>query len=57
MKMKAFTLVEILIVAAITGIIAEVDGTSGGWLSKKETGEFKIDRTGTDSKGVNFCDY
>jgi len=34
-----------------------VDGTSSGWLYKKETGEFKVNHTGTDSKGVAFYDY
>lgn len=34
-----------------------VDGTSSGWLYKKETGEFKINWPGTDSKGVPFYEY
>jgi prepilin-type N-terminal cleavage/methylation domain-containing protein len=57
MKIKAFTLVEILIVAAIPGILAAVDGTPSGWLSKKEAGEFKINWPGTDSEGINFYGY
>ena len=31
--------------------------TASGWLYKKETAEFVINWTGTDSKGVNFYDY
>jgi len=34
-----------------------VDGTSSGWLYKKETAEIRINWTGTDSEGVNFYDY
>ena len=34
-----------------------VDGTSSGWLYKKETADFKINWTGSDSEGVNFYDY
>jgi general secretion pathway protein G len=34
-----------------------VDGTSSGWLYKKETSEFGLNWTGTDSKDVNFYDY
>lgn len=44
-------------VAQGTAFSAAVDGTSSGWLYKKETGEFKINYTGTDSKGINFYDY
>lgn len=33
------------------------DGTSSGWLYKKETAEFKINWTGTDSEGTSFDDY
>lgn len=33
------------------------DGTSSGWLYRKETGEFRINWAGTDSKGVYFYDY
>ncbi|MDH4241666.1 MAG: prepilin-type N-terminal cleavage/methylation domain-containing protein [Phycisphaerae bacterium] len=40
-----------------TSFAVAVDGTSSGWLYKKETGEFIINWTGTDSKGVNFYDY
>ena len=40
-----------------TAFSAAVDGTSGGWSYKKETGEFKINWTGTDSEGIAFYDY
>ena len=44
-------------VDAATDFSAAVDGTSSGWLYKKETGEFKINWTGVDSEGVSFNDY
>ena len=44
-------------VAAATDFSAVADGTSSGWLYKKETAEFKINRTGVDSEGVSFDDY
>lgn len=44
-------------VAQATAFSAAVDGTSSGWLYKKETGEFKINYTGTDSDGIAFYDY
>jgi prepilin-type N-terminal cleavage/methylation domain-containing protein len=34
-----------------------VDGSTSGWLYKKETAEFKINWTGTDSEGTSFNDY
>jgi general secretion pathway protein G len=34
-----------------------VDGTSSGWLYRRETGKFGINWVGTDSKGVYFYDY
>ncbi|MHC4308667.1 MAG: type II secretion system protein [Planctomycetota bacterium] len=40
-----------------TAFADAVDGTSSGWLYKKETGEFVINWTGTDSEGINFYDY
>ena len=40
-----------------TAFSAAVDGTSSGWLYKKETGEFVINWTGTDSDGVAFYNY
>jgi len=44
-------------VAAATAFSAEVDGTSSGWLYKKETAEIAMNWTGTDSEGVNYYDY
>ena len=48
---------NIAYVAAATVFADAVDGTSSGWLYKKETGEFRINWTGTDSEGVAFIDY
>ena len=48
---------NIAYVAEGTDFSAAVDGTSSGWLYKKETGEFKINWTGSDSEGINFYDY
>ena len=36
---------------------ADVDGTSSGWLYKKETGEIAMNYTGTDTKGAAYYDY
>jgi len=47
----------IIYVAEATAFSDAVDGTSSGWLYKKETGEFVINWTGTDQQGVNFYDY
>jgi len=44
-------------VAEATAFSAAVDGTSGGWLYKKETGEIAMNWTGTDSEGVAYYDY
>jgi general secretion pathway protein G len=40
-----------------TAFSAAVDGTSSGWLYKKETAEVVLNWTGADSKGVNYYDY
>ena len=48
---------NIAYVAEATAFSAAVDGTTSGWLYKKETGEFKLNWTGQDTKGVNFYDY
>jgi len=48
---------NIVCVPEATAFSAAVDGTSSGWLYKKETGEFKINWTGTDSEGTAFYDY
>ncbi len=47
----------IIYVAEATAFSDAVDGTSSGWLYKKETADFKINWTGTDSEGINFYDY
>jgi general secretion pathway protein G len=44
-------------VAQGTAFSAAVNGTSSGWLYKKETGEFAINWTGTDSAGVAYYSY
>ena len=51
------SLSTIAYVAEATAFSAAVDGTSSGWLYKKETAEIVINWTGTDSKGVNYYDY
>lgn len=48
---------NITYVTEATAFSAAVDGTSSGWLYKKETGKFKINWTGTDSEGTAFYDY
>jgi len=44
-------------VAEATAFSDAVDGTSSGWLYKKETGELRLNWTGTDSEGIYFYDY
>lgn len=44
-------------VAEGTAFSTAVDGTSSGWLYKKETGEIALNWTGTDSKGEAFYSY
>jgi general secretion pathway protein G len=44
-------------VDAATAFSAAVDGTSSGWLYKKETSEVALNWTGTDSEGVAFYTY
>ena len=44
-------------VAQATAFSAAVNGTSSGWLYKKETGEFVINWTGTDKEGVAYYNY
>ena len=48
---------SIAYVALATEFSAAADGTSSGWLYKKETGEIAMNYTGTDSKGVAYYDY
>jgi len=40
-----------------TAFADAVDGTTSGWLYKKETAEFKLNWTGTDTEGVNYHEY
>jgi len=47
----------IVYVAEATAFSAAVNGTSSGWLYKKETGEFVINWTGTDKEGVAYYNY
>jgi general secretion pathway protein G len=44
-------------VAAGTAFSSAADGTSSGWLYKKETGEFAINATGTDKDGTVYYNY
>lgn len=48
---------EIVYVPVATQFSAAANGTSSGWLYKKETGEIRLNWTGTDSQGVNYTDY
>lgn len=48
---------DIAYVAEATAFSAVVNGTTSGWLYKKETAEIVLNWTGTDSEGVNFYDY
>ena len=47
----------IIYVAEATDFSTVADGTSSGWLYKKETAEFVINYTGTDSESVSYLDY
>ena len=40
-----------------TAFSAVVDGTSSGWLYKKETAEIVMNWPGADKEGVNYYDY
>lgn len=40
-----------------TEFSAATDGTSSGWLYKKETGEFRVNWNGTDRSGLAFYNY
>ena len=44
-------------VAQATAFSAAANGTSSGWLYKKETGEIVMNWTGTDSDGVAYYNY
>lgn len=47
----------IIYVAEATAFSAAADGTSSGWLYKKETGEIALNWTGTDKSGVSYYNY
>lgn len=47
----------ILYVAAATEFSAAANGTSSGWLYKKETAEIRLNWNDTDSKGQNYYEY
>ncbi len=51
------SLSDIAYVPVATAFADAVDGTSGGWLYKKETAEIRLNWTGADSDGVNYSDY
>ena len=44
-------------IAAAVEFASAVDGTSSGWLYKKETAEIRVNWTGSDSENVNYYDY
>jgi len=48
---------NIVYVPEATDFSTAADGTSSGWLYKKETGEFKINWTDADSEGTAFYNY
>ena len=48
---------DISYVNVATAFADAVDGTTCGWLYKRETAEFVINLTGKDSKGAYFYDY
>jgi type II secretory pathway pseudopilin PulG len=48
---------NIIYVAVGTTFAAAVDGTSSGWLYKKETAEIVLNWTGNDSQGVAYYNY
>ncbi len=50
-------LTTVIYVAEATAFSAAVDGTSSGWLYKKETGEIALNWTGTDKSGVAYYSY
>ncbi len=51
------SLSNIVYVPVATAFADAVDGTTSGWLYKKETTEIRLNRTGADSDGVNYSDY
>lgn len=51
---KLFSIAD---VPEATAFSDAVDGTSSGWLYKKETGEIAMNWIGTDSEGTAYYDY
>ncbi|MCK4999253.1 MAG: type II secretion system protein [Anaerohalosphaera sp.] len=47
----------ITIIGDAVAFSATADGTSSGWLYKRDTGEIKCNSTGTDGAGVKHYDY
>ena len=47
----------IIYVPSATDFSVASDGTSSGWLYKKETAEIRINYAGTDIRGVSYSDY
>ena len=48
---------NIAYVAEATPFSTAVDGTSSGWLYKKETAEIRINQTGLDDEGIAYINY
>jgi general secretion pathway protein G len=48
---------NVAFVPVATPFSTAATGTGSGWFYKKETGEFRLNWTGTDSSGVNYYDY
>jgi len=48
---------NLLILADGASFSASADGTSSGWLYRKDTAQIALNWTGTDSSGVAYCDY
>ncbi len=48
---------NIAYVAVATAFADAADGTSSGWLYKKETADIRLNLTGADGDGVNYYDY
>lgn len=48
---------NIAYVAEATTFLLAADGTSSGWLYKKETGEIRLNYPGTDEDGIAYIEY
>jgi hypothetical protein len=44
-------------VAVADDMAAAAEGTSSGWLYKRETGEIRVNYPGKDSNGMTYTDY